>query len=129
MKWLLVFMVLVGFVLIPLGDALAGSPPNINPNINQDIYAPAKDNALDQALLKVVRWVGGIGGTAFVLAVLVISLLIIFGSISAQKMRTVWLALISCIAGAFVFYSAYLFAPAIQNLAKQTAIPSLPFLF
>lgn len=85
---------------------------------NGSIYD--RDNANDslaKGLETIVKWVGGIGGTAFVLAIMIIGLVIIFGSISAAKMRTVWMALISCIAGAFVFFSAYLIAPAISSIA------------
>lgn len=75
-------------------------------------------NKINDALLKIVKLVGGIGGTAFTLAVLIIGLVIIFGSISAQKMRTVWITLISCVAGAFLFYSAYYLAPTIAQIAQ-----------
>lgn len=67
------------------------------------------------ALESVLKIVGTIGGTAFTLAIMIIALIIIFGSISAQKMRTFWIALISCIAGAFIFFSAAWFS---ENIAR-----------
>lgn len=75
-------------------------------------------NAIDSKLQKIVDYVSVIGGTAFTLAVLVIALFIIFGSISAQKMRTVWISLISCIIGAIIFFSASQLTTAIKEIAK-----------
>lgn len=81
-------------------------------------YTPDSNNILHAKVEKIVKIVAGVGGVGFVLAILIISLFIIFGSISASKMGTWWKALFSCIAGAFIFFSAYSFAPSIAALAK-----------
>lgn len=95
------------------GLAFAG---NIQ-ELNEDIYNEDSNNILAQKVEQIVKIVAGVGGVAFVLAILVIALFIVFGSISANQVGTWWKALFSCIAGAFVFFSAYAFAPAIAKLA------------
>lgn len=86
--------------------------------LGTNIYTTDGDNILASKVEKIVKIVGGVGGAAFVLAILVVSLFIIFGSISANQMGTYWKALFSCMAGAFIFFSAYAFAPAIAKLAQ-----------
>lgn len=90
--------------------------PFVLGTINKSIYT-SSNNEINSAVVKIVKLVGGLGGGLFTLAILVIAVVIIFGSISAAKMRTVWMALISCCAGAFVFYAAYYLAPAIAKIA------------
>lgn len=85
--------------------------------INADIYDEGK-NQINASFFKIIKIVGGVGTGAFTLAILIIALVIIFGSISSAKMRTVWMALISCCAGAFIFFTAYLLAPAIAEMAS-----------
>lgn len=84
--------------------------------INKDIYNVG-DNEINRSVMKLIKLVGGIGTGCFTLAILIIALVIIFGSISSAKMRTVWIMLISCCGGAFLFFTAYLLAPAIAKLA------------
>jgi hypothetical protein len=67
--------------------------------------------------VKIIEIVGGIGGIAFTLAVMIITLFIIFGSVSPQKRGGYWIGLISCVAGAFVFFGAFGFADGIMSLA------------
>ncbi|ADC52121.1 MULTISPECIES: TrbC/VirB2 family protein [Alkalihalophilus] len=117
------FKKLVAFITIGAASLLAPTGVLANngvSNIKTDIYnqSDIKSDPFAGALYEIVRWVGGIGGIAFTLAVLVIGLVIIFGSISAAKMRTVWISLISCVAGAILFFSAYSLAPAIANLIQ-----------
>ncbi|MED4402117.1 hypothetical protein [Metabacillus fastidiosus] len=97
---------------LALNDFALGST-----KITQDIYTGG-NTKINEAITKVIKLVGGIGGGAFTLAILIIALVIIFGSISAAKMRTVWMALISCTAGALVFYAAWYLAPAIGDIMK-----------
>lgn len=88
-------------------------------NLDTGIYNTDNNNILATKVKKVVKIVGGVGASAFVLAILIITLMIIFGSISPQNMGTYWKALFSCIAGAFVFFSAFAFSGTIANLAFQ----------
>lgn len=71
---------------------------------------------VNNALIKIIKYVGGIGGTIFTLAILVIALVIIFGSISSKNIGTVWKAFFSCLAGALLFYGAYILAPSIAGV-------------
>lgn len=92
--------------------------------MNYFVMGAAADK-MNEALQKVVNIVAAIGGTAFTLAVMIIALVIIFGSVSAAKMRTVWIALISCIAGAFIFWSAGWFSESIAGLGMDKNTPAI----
>jgi len=87
----------------------------LNAKIGKDIYK-TQDNELTKAGMDIIRQVGGIGSIAFTLAVLIIALVIIFASISPKKVGVVWMAFFSCLAGALLFFGAYLFAPAIAKI-------------
>ncbi|MDQ0255586.1 type IV secretory pathway VirB2 component (pilin) [Evansella vedderi] len=91
-------------------------PTSALASIDSSIYDD-NNNIFAQTVMEIVRIVGGVGGAAFVLAILIISLIIIFGSISPANMRTWYIALISCIVGAFIFFGAYTLGPAIASLA------------
>ncbi|MDN4106181.1 TrbC/VirB2 family protein [Paenibacillus polymyxa] len=77
------------------------------------------DSTIKTTLQSIIKIIGGVGGLLFTLAVMVIAVMIIFGSISTQKRGTYWTALIGCFAGAFVFFSGYKFAGAIAELAQN----------
>lgn len=106
----------VSALSLALAASLFASPQFASANVSglsKNIYSTS-DNVLAAKIEQVVKIVGG---AAFTLAILIIALVIIFGSVSSSKVGTVWKALISCIAGAFIFFSAYMLAPAIANLA------------
>lgn len=110
----------VSALSLALAASLFASPQFASANVSglsKNIYSKTSDNVLAAKIEQVVKIVGGVGGAAFTLAILIIALVIIFGSVSSSKVGTVWKALISCIAGAFIFFSAYMLAPAIANLA------------
>lgn len=97
--------------------AYAEDPKEPDPAITS---ADAYDNGnkkLNGAVKKVIQLVGGSGALLFTLAILIIAVIIIFGSISAAKMRTVWVSLISCCIGALIFYSAYFLSGVIAGIA------------
>lgn len=71
---------------------------------------------LTQILQKVIGLVGGIGGLCFTLAILIIAVVIIFGSISPRNIGKWWTALFSCVAGAGLFFSAYMLKEVIAKL-------------
>lgn len=85
--------------------------------MNSGIYAESTNN-LSTILLKIIKLVGGIGGLSFTLAVLIIALVIIFGSISPKNVGKWWGALFSCVAGAGLFFTAYLLKDVIAGLAN-----------
>lgn len=84
--------------------------------IDSSIYTGGGDDPIGQSAMKIVRMIGGWGGIAFTLAIMIIALFIVFGSISSRNIGKVWIALFSCIGGAMVFYSAFILAPAIKNI-------------
>lgn len=99
------------------GQAFAGAGlDGIN---QQNVYNNHTNNPIYDKGVKVIEIVGGVGGIAFTLAVMIITLFIIFGSISPQKRATYWIALISCVAGAFVFFGAFGFADGIMTIATS----------
>ncbi|PJO44941.1 TrbC/VirB2 family protein [Lysinibacillus xylanilyticus] len=73
-------------------------------------------NNLTKILKDIISLVGGIGGLCFTLAVLIISVVIIFGSISPKNIGKWWTALFSCVAGAGLFFSAYLLKEVLAGL-------------
>ncbi|MGE7988735.1 TrbC/VirB2 family protein [Lysinibacillus fusiformis] len=83
--------------------------------VNSGIYAEGNNN-LTKILKKVISLVGGIGGLCFTLAVLIIAVVIIFGSISPRNIGKWWTALFSCVAGAGLFFSAYMLKDVLANL-------------
>lgn len=78
------------------------------------------NDKLNTAVESVIKIVGGSGALLFTLAIMIIAVIIIFGSISAAKMRTVWVSLISCCIGALIFYSAYFLSGVIASIASGT---------
>lgn len=84
--------------------------------VTKDIYKGSGENKINGATLDIIKMVGGLGGLFFTLAIMVIAIVIIFGSISPRNIGTVWKALFSCIGGAILFYSAYFLAPAISGI-------------
>ncbi|WP_145949567.1 TrbC/VirB2 family protein [Paenibacillus sp. Y412MC10] len=86
-----------------------------------DAFGTSADDTIKTTLQSVIKIVGGVGGLLFTLAVMIIAIMIIFGSISAQKKGTYWTALISCFCGAFVFFGGYKFAGAIAKMAQGGA--------
>lgn len=83
--------------------------------IGKDIYTGG-NTQVNATILKIIKIVGGTGTLAFTLAVLIIALFIIFGSISSKKIGTVWMAFFSCLGGALLFFGAYILAPSIAGM-------------
>jgi len=74
------------------------------------------DNNLAKILKSIIGLVGGIGGLCFTLAVLIIAVVIIFGSISPKNIGKWWTALFSCVAGAGLFFSAFMLKDVLSSL-------------
>ncbi len=83
--------------------------------VTNSIYQTG-DNKITKGLKDIIALVGGVGGLCFTLAILIIALFIIFGSISPRNIGTWWKALFSCVAGAALFYSAYFLSDVLANL-------------
>ncbi|SCX63100.1 TrbC/VirB2 family protein [Lysinibacillus fusiformis] len=71
---------------------------------------------LTNILKSIISLVGGIGGLCFTLAVLIIAVVIIFGSISPRNIGKWWTALFSCVAGAALFFSAFMLSDVLADL-------------
>lgn len=86
--------------------------------IDKNIYLDGKTTSseINAVGIKIVKMVAGVGATCLTLAILIIALFIIFGSISSKSIGKFWVALFSCLGGALVFYSAYFFAPALSKI-------------
>lgn len=84
--------------------------------LSKTIYNTDKNNKLYGIGKKIIEIVGGVGAIAFTLAVMIIALVIIFGSIAPKNIGKWWTALFSCIAGAVLFFSAYLLADIIAGV-------------
>ena len=86
--------------------------------LGKDIYTGGTDNKIAAATKDIIKMVGGVGGLFFTLAILIIAIVIIFGSISPRNIGTVWKALFSCVAGAILFYSAYFLSDFIAGIIQ-----------
>lgn len=73
---------------------------------------------INDTLKDVVRIIAGTGTTLFTMAVMVLALMIMFGSISPAKKGIYWGSLIGCVCGAFVFFGAFKFSDAIAQMAQ-----------
>ncbi|MEB2280115.1 TrbC/VirB2 family protein [Lysinibacillus xylanilyticus] len=83
--------------------------------VKSDIYKKG-DTKLSGIIEDIIRLVGGIGGLCFTLAVLIIAVVIIFGSISPRNIGKWWTALFSCVAGAVLFFCAYMLSDVISGV-------------
>lgn len=84
--------------------------------LTKDIYTKAPKTKINETTEDIISLIGGLGGLFFTLAIMIIAVVIIFGSISPRNIGTVWKALFSCIGGAVLFYSAWFLAPAISGI-------------
>nr|WP_275900757.1 hypothetical protein [Paenibacillus periandrae] len=75
------------------------------------------DTTLKDTLTSIIRLVGGIGGLFFTLCIMIVSLVIIFVSISPKQRGIAWVGLFGCFGGAFIFFAGYKFAGAIAVIA------------
>lgn len=83
--------------------------------LNSSIYKKT-DNQLTSAGEDLVGLLGSIGGICFTIAVMVIAIVIIFGSISPKNIGRWWIALFSCFCGAALFFGAYLFPDIVAGI-------------
>lgn len=93
----------------------SGSGTSTTTGLSNSIYAP-QDNNLTDAGEKIIAQIGSIGGISFTAAVMIIALVIIFGSISPKNIGRWWMALFSCVGGAILFFGAYLFADFVAGI-------------
>ena len=103
--------------VLGIGTGSVAYAADPTPAITSDEAYKQEDTKINGAVKKVIKLVGGSGALLFTLAIMIISVIIIFGSISAAKMRTVWVSLISCCIGALIFYSAYFLSGVIAGIA------------
>ncbi|WP_447403095.1 TrbC/VirB2 family protein (plasmid) [Lysinibacillus sp. fkY74-1] len=87
----------------------------LNTQFTKEIYTESNAE-LSKIIEKIIKLVGGIGGASFTLAVLIIGLVIIFGSISPRNIGKWWTALFSCLAGAALFFSAFMLSKVVSGL-------------
>lgn len=99
------------------GSVAYAADPKTDAISTTDAYSGG-NTKINNAVKEVIKIVGGSGALLFTLAIMIIAVIIIFGSISAAKMRTVWVSLISCCIGALIFYSAYFLSGVIATLAS-----------
>lgn len=86
---------------------------------NSSGYYTKGNTELTTILQDIISLVGGIGGLCFTLAVLIIAVVIIFGSISPRNIGKWWTALFSCVAGAALFFSAFMLSDVLSNLFSK----------
>lgn len=87
--------------------------------LTKSIYT-TQNNNLTKAGKDIVALIGSVGGICFTIAVMIIAIAIIFGSISPKNIGKWWMAFFSCIGGAALFFGAYLFADIVAGIFKGT---------
>ncbi|MFY0520569.1 TrbC/VirB2 family protein [Lysinibacillus sp. UGB7] len=86
--------------------------------MDNSIYTQGNNN-ITSILETIIRLIGGIGGLCFTLAVLIIAVVIIFGSIAPRNIGKWWTALFSCVAGAALFFSAFMLSDVLTGLFSK----------
>lgn len=74
-------------------------------------------NDLQDTAIKAVKFIGGWGGIVFTMAFMVLALMLGSGGINPHKRGKVYVGLVTVAVAAFLFFSAWQFAPAIADLA------------
>lgn len=87
-------------------------------NMNYLVLNNTTGGNVETFLQTVIDSITKIGASVFTLAVLIIAICIIFGSISPKNIGKWWTALFSCIAGAVIFFGVDLFGATISGLFK-----------
>lgn len=90
----------------------------MNSMMNMDYLVLNAGGNIETFLQTVIDSITTIGASVFTLAVLIIAICIIFGSISPKNIGKWWTALFSCIAGAVIFFGVDLFGATISGLFK-----------
>jgi hypothetical protein len=92
---------------------------------NQDLYENDKAkktrgvnaNDLQDTAIKALKFIGGWGGIVFTMAFMILAMMLGSGGINPYKRSKVYVGLVTVAIAAFLFFSAWQFAPAIANLA------------
>lgn len=84
--------------------------------ISKEIYNPSGANdPVNSVLMKIIKNVGGWGGSVLVLMIMVLAILIFFASPSPRMRTALWTGLGICLLAAIVFFSAYIIGPGMKN--------------
>jgi len=120
-KIVLAFMLtfIVGVHLIPATTTYADNKFDSEITDKTKVYNSQDEGVkkLNKPFIKLVQTVGGIGGSIFVLVLLVISTFIFIGSLTPRWRSFAWGAFGSCCMGGFLFFGVAVFAEAIAGLA------------
>lgn len=73
---------------------------------------------INATLKTVVQIIAGTGSALFTIAVMVLAVMIMFGSISPAKKGIYWGGLIGCVCAAFVFFGAFKWSDALAQMAQ-----------
>lgn len=74
---------------------------------------------LQKSAINILKFVGGWGGIVFTGAFMVLAMLLGAGGVNPHKRHRVYIGLVTTVVAAFIFFSAWQFAPAIANLAFE----------
>lgn len=113
---LMVFM-LFTFIFCVIAPAASASTTGQS-GVGSEIYSQSNGTELNKSIKSVISTVGSIGAGLFTLAVLIIAIILMFGSLSPKMTGTYWKALFLCAAAAFVFFGAYKFSAVIAGIAQ-----------
>lgn len=92
MKKLLMVFMLFTFIFGVIAPAASAAS-----DLGSEIYNKSNDNGLNKSVESVIKTVGSVGAGLFTLAVMLIAILLIFGSLSPKMTGTYWKALLLCL--------------------------------
>lgn len=84
--------------------------------LTNSIYSSSKNSKINDFGTSLTSLIGSVGGICFTIAIMVIALVIMFGSISPKNIGRWWFALFSCFGGALLFFSAYLWPDFVSGI-------------
>jgi hypothetical protein len=92
----------------------------IAPRITRIFFYPIDTLTVPDRTIYVIRWIASLGGLVFTLSFMCLGIYVAFVGIRPQHRMKFYSGMISSLLGAFIFYSAWMFAPIISGSGLQT---------
>jgi hypothetical protein len=113
-------LILIFILCISIGpiQVLAdGLDANIYENDKAKKARGINNSDLQDTAIRALKFVGGWGGIVFTMAFMILAMMLGSGGVNPHKRNKVYVGLVTVAVAAFLFFSAWQFAPAIANVA------------
>jgi amino acid transporter len=110
-------MFLILFTAISETVLAGGIDTNLYENDKAKKTRGINGSDLQDTAIKALKFVGGWGGIVFTMAFMILAMMLGSGGVNPYKRSKVYVGLVTVAIAAFLFFSAWQFAPAIANLA------------